>query len=92
MTSAIGHELDFDYTQPMAKTAGGILGRIHALPEGERLHIVERVVHEVVEQKSATPVQGASDARLWADVSDKDFERLQEGLRQARALPVRSHE
>ncbi len=79
MTSSSGYEPDIGESQSLAPTDDDILEHNRALPERERLRLDERVVHEVVEQKSATSVQGTTDARLWADVSDEDFERFSGG-------------
>lgn len=75
----------------MTLTAEEILIHVRALPERERLRLVERVVHEVVEQTPAPPRADFSDA-IWADVSDEEFGAFEAALRDARALPIRSTE
>jgi hypothetical protein len=75
----------------MTMTADDIMEQIRALPERERLRLVERVVHEVVEQKPAAPTVAHTDA-LWADVSDEEYAEFEAALREARGLPLRSTE
>jgi len=67
----------------MAMTADDIMEQIRALPERERLRLVERVVHEVVEQQPVTPTVARTDA-LWADVSDDEYAAFEAALREVR--------
>ncbi len=78
-------------------TADDILEHIRALPERERLRLVERLVHEVVEQRSsaqAEPTRAQPDHAHghWADVSDQEFEAFMEGIRRSRSEPWRTLE
>jgi hypothetical protein len=97
VTSTGGHELDIGYNQPMTMTADDILEHIRALPERERLRLVERVVHEVVEQKSspgsdaASPPSERSNGH-WADVSDEEFDAFMKAIRASRSEPWRTVE
>jgi hypothetical protein len=70
--------------------ADDIMEQVRALPERERLRLVERIVHEVVEQKLAAPAQAAGSG--WADVSDDEFDAFMKGIRTSRAEPWRTIE
>ena len=49
-----------------------ILAFVRALPPRERLHVVERIMHEVAEAEgAASPVQPTA---VWGDASDEEFE------------------
>ncbi len=75
-------------------SADDILEQIRALPERERLRIVERVVHEVVEQKQLAPAPShhgdTPSYAIWADVSDDDFDAFEKVIRTGRAEPWRT--
>lgn len=74
----------------MALTADEILEHVRALPPRERLKLVERVVHEVVEAASP-PGLMTDQPPLWADVPDDEFEAFQETLaRNRREQPLRT--
>jgi hypothetical protein len=66
----------------MALTAEEILEHVWALPPRERLKLVERVVHEVVEGASADSV--ADDDAPWADMTDEEYESFIDGIYQRR--------
>ena len=75
----------------MAMTAEEILEHVRALPERERLRLVERVVHEVLEETPAAPMPaGARTDAIWADVSDEEFEAFMKSIRDSRSAPWRT--
>jgi hypothetical protein len=76
----------------MAMTADDIMEQVRALPERERLRLVERIQREVVEQKPAAPAQAAGNDAHWADVSDDEFDAFMQAIRTSRAEPWRSVE
>jgi hypothetical protein len=70
----------------MTMTADDIMEQVRALPERERLRLVERIVHEVVEQKPA-----AAAKPPLADMSDEEFQQFQDVIQHARATqPLRT--
>lgn len=70
----------------MTMTADDIMEQVRALPERERLRIVERIVHEVVEQKPSRPAKAP-----LADMTDEEFQQFQDGIQHARATqPLRT--
>jgi hypothetical protein len=78
----------------MTMTADDIMEQVRALPERERLRLVERIQREVVEQKPAAPApaQAAGNDAHWADVSDDEFDAFMQAIRTSRAEPWRSVE
>ena len=70
----------------MAMTADDIMEQVRALPERERLRLVERIVHEVVEQRPSTPAKPT-----LADMTDEEFQQFQDTIQHARATqPLRT--
>ena len=78
------------YASVVAMTADEILELVRALPARERLKLVERVVHEVVEETPAPPAVAPQSDAIWADVDDDEFDAFMQSIRRARAEPWRS--
>jgi len=70
----------------MTTTAEKILEQIRALTPAERLHVVERIVHEMADEVTPQPVATASS--IWSDESDADFETFQSSVQRLRASDV----
>ena len=67
-------------------TAEDILEQVRALPERERLRLVERIVHEVAERLPSQPAKPP-----LADMSDEEFREFQDAIAEARATqPMRT--
>jgi len=67
----------------MTRAAEQVLEQIRALTPAERLHVVERVIHEMASE--VTPQPSAAATSIWADESDADFETFQSSVQQLRA-------
>jgi hypothetical protein len=76
----------------MAQTAEEILEQVRALPERERLRLVERIVHDVVEQSASGAASGelGIDDSPWPDMTDDEYEGFQRAMKEARAMPLRT--
>ena len=70
----------------MPMTADQILDQIRALTTAERLHVVERIVHEIA--TDATPQPAEIAASIWNDETDAEFEAFQTSVQQLRADDV----
>jgi hypothetical protein len=70
----------------MAVSAERILAELRELPPGDRLRIVEQVVHEVASEVAATC--GSSSGPIWADESDAEFDAFQSAVQRLRAADV----
>jgi len=66
----------------MATPAEEILEQIRSLTPAERLHVIERVIHEMANE--GTPQQPSTVSAIWADESDADFETFQSSVQQLR--------
>ena len=74
-------------------TADELLEAVHALPESDRLRLIERVVHELAVarergQEPASATAGATVVGLWgaeADLADEMVEGIMAG-REGRSL------
>lgn len=69
----------------MSTTAEDILKQVRALPERERLRLVERIVHEVAERMPKQPAKPP-----LADLTDDEFRELQGAIEEARSMPLRT--
>lgn len=70
----------------MAVSAEKILAELRELPPGDRLRIVELVVHEVASEVEAT--RGSSSGSIWADEGDAEFDAFQSAVQRLRAADV----
>ena len=70
----------------MTLAAEQVLEQIRALSPAERLHVVERVIHEMASEVTAQP--GATATSIWADESDADFDAFQSSVQQLRTNDV----
>jgi hypothetical protein len=66
----------------MTRAAEQVLEQIRALTPAERLHVVERVIHEMADE--VTPQPAATTSSIWSDESDADFETFQSSVQQLR--------
>jgi hypothetical protein len=66
----------------MTRTAEQILEQIRELTPAERLHVVERVIHEMADE--VTPQPAATTSSIWSDESDADFKAFQSSVQQQR--------
>lgn len=73
----------------MTTTAEDILKQVRALPERERLRLVERIVHEMAE-RTPTAATRMTPLDIWGDVDDDEFESFMESIRGHRSEPWRS--
>lgn len=62
-------------------TPDQIYEELQALPKPDRLRVVERVIHDLIEARPAD----AAAAAIWADVDDDEFDEFLDTVRQARA-------
>lgn len=67
----------------MTRAAEQVLEQIRALTPAERLHVVERVIHEMASE--VTPQPSATASPIWADESDAEFDAFQSSVQQLRA-------
>ncbi len=70
----------------MAASAEKILAELRELPPGDRLRIVEQVVHEVASEVAGTP--RTSSGPIWADESDAEFDAFQSAVQRLRAADL----
>lgn len=70
----------------MTTPAEQILEQIRALTPAERLHVVERIIHEMADEVTPQPV--ATSSSIWGDESDADFETFQASVQRLRASDV----
>jgi hypothetical protein len=79
------------YAAPaMAVTAEEILELVRQLPPRERLKVVERVVHEVVEADTKAALL-TEKPPIYQDLSDEEFEDFLETIqRNRREQPLRT--
>ncbi len=76
--------------QAMAVTAEEILELVRQLPPRERLKVVERVVHELLEAESK-PALLTDKPPIYDDLSDEEFEDFLETIqRNRREQPLRT--
>jgi hypothetical protein len=67
-------------------TADEVFEQIRALPERERLRLVVRIVHEVVEEWPSVAPRS-----VLTDMSDEELQQLQDVIQHARATqPLRT--
>ncbi len=67
-------------------TVQEILAFVRALPRGERLRVVERIVHEVAEEEaSSAPLQQTA---IWGDATDEEFETFTAAVSSARGSDI----
>lgn len=71
----------------MTTTADDILRQVRALPERERLRLVERIVHEVANRLPSKPAKPP-----LADLTDDEFRELQAVIEESRSMPMRTPE
>jgi|GEM_PF-1713811 len=71
----------------MRRTAEQILEQIRALSPAERLHVVERVIHEMADE--VTPQPAATTSSIWSDESDANFGAFQSSVKQLRTNDTR---
>ena len=75
----------------MGLTAEQILEHVLALPPRERLKLVERVVHETVEDTGAqTATTAVDDDAPWADMTDEEYASFIDGIYRRREQPRRA--
>jgi hypothetical protein len=66
----------------MTTAAEQILEQLRALTPAERLHVVERVIHEMADE--VTPQPATATSPIWCDESDADFDAFQQSVQQLR--------